>query len=222
MNGQRSSVIRPGHSREPWCGDRRQKTDDGRPYVKDEGYRQSIHLATIVLPFVVWIAPRDLAIGMLAGLALLAVAVEWARFRIAWVRGHFVRLTGAMLRPHEHTRVAGATYMVVAYLLAVVLFPRSIAVAAMLYNALGDAAAALVGRRWGRHRASWGKSLEGAAAALGVCLAVGALVPGVPIRAAVLGAVFAAGLEFLPLPVDDNLRVTLGGGLGAWLGLVLA
>ena len=188
--------------------------------MRDEVYRKSIHLATIVLPFVVWIVPRAVAIGMLAALTVLALAVEWARFRVTWVRGHFLRLTESMLRPHEHTRLAGATYMAVAYLLAAALFPRRVAVAAMLYNGLGDAAAALVGRRWGRHRASWGKSLEGAAAAFAVCLGVGALVPGVPLGAALLGAVFASVLEFLPLPVDDNLRVTLGGGLGAWLGLL--
>ena len=41
--------------------------------------------------------------------------------------------------------------------------------------------------------------------------------PGLTPAGIVLGALAAATLEFLPLPVDDNLRVTLGGG--AFLGL---
>jgi dolichol kinase len=188
--------------------------------VRYELYRKSIHLATILLPFLVWIEPRRLAIAMLAALTAVALVVEWARFRVEWVRGHFVRLTGPMLREHEHARLAGTTWMAASYLAAVVLYPRPVAVAAMLYNGLGDAAAALVGRRWGRHRASWGKSAEGATAAFLVCLGVGLLVPGLTSGAALLGAVFAATLEFLPLPLDDNVRVTLGGGLGLWLGLL--
>src|SRR5690606_32204023 len=99
-----------------------------------------------------------------------------------------------------------------------VFLPHPVALAAMLYNGLGDAAAALVGRRWGAHRTAWGKSWEGAAAALVVCLAVGLRVPGVGAAGAVAGALAAATLEFLPLRVDDNLRVTLGGGVAAWAG----
>jgi hypothetical protein len=57
---------------------------------------------------------------------------------------------------------------------------------------------------------------------LAVNLAVGAALPGVAPAAVVLGALTASTLEFLPIPIDDNLRVTIGGGTGAWLGMMLA
>jgi dolichol kinase len=136
---------------------------------------------------------------------------------VRWARYHFLRVTRTMLRPHERTRLAGATHMAIAYLLALVLFPRPIAVVAMLYNGLGDATAALVGKRWGRHRAHWGKSWEGAGAGLAVNLCVGLVVPGILLPAAISGAFTAALLELLPVPLDDNPRVTLGGGAAAWL-----
>jgi hypothetical protein len=60
------------------------------------------------------------------------------------------------------------------------------------------------------------------AAALVVCLTIGLLLPGFPLPAALLGALAAATLEFLPIPVDDNLRVTLGGAAFAWLGALIA
>ena len=101
----------------------------------------------------------------------------------------------------------------------------SVAVAAMLFNGLGDAAAALVGKRWGRHRTSWGKSWEGFAAGLVTDLAVAGAVclvaPSVPFAAAAFGALVAATVEFAPLPVDDNVRVTLVGGAAIGLGMVL-
>ncbi|HEV2146589.1 MAG TPA: hypothetical protein VGR37_04165 [Longimicrobiaceae bacterium] len=193
--------------------------------MKRELSRKAFHLASIVLPLLVWLAPRSLAVAVLVPTAAVALATDLARLRIRWPRYHFLRLTRAMLRPHERRGLAGATYMAVAYALALLLFPKTLAVAAMLYNGLGDAAAALVGKRWGRRRTSWGKSWEGFGAALAVNLAVGlalgALDPRFPLLGAVVGALAAAALEMAPLPLDDNLRVTLGGGAAAWLASAL-
>lgn len=184
--------------------------------MKRELYRKAIHIASVTVPLLVWILPVRVAIGILAAAAAVAVATELARFNIPWARYHFLRHTRTLLRTHERNGLAGATYMVVAYLIALLLFPKPIAIAAMLYNGLGDASAALVGKRWGRHRTSWGKSWEGAAAGFLVNLLVGLLLPAIPATVALFGALAAATLEFLPLPFDDNLRVTLGGGAVAW------
>jgi dolichol kinase len=95
----------------------------------------------------------------------------------------------------------------------------------MLFNGFGDAAAALVGKRFGRRRTAWGKSWEGFAAGLTVNLAVGitirSIAPSVPAGGAIAGALAAATLEFLDLPIDDNVRVTLGGGGVAFLVALL-
>ena len=189
--------------------------------LKRELYRKAFHIASVAAPLLVWVLPRGVGIGLLLAAVVVALAIEWARFRVRWARYHFLRRTRTLLRPHERRGLSGGTHMAIAYLLALVLFPKPIAVAAMLYNGLGDASAALVGKRWGRHRVSWGKSWEGAGAAFVVSLCVGLLLPGVGTGAALLGAIAAALLEFLPLPLDDNLRVTLGGGAAAWIGQLL-
>ncbi|HEU0052274.1 MAG TPA: hypothetical protein VFQ39_03810 [Longimicrobium sp.] len=187
--------------------------------MKRELARKSFHVASVAVPLLVWVAPELVASAALAALAIVAVAVDMARLSFRFPRYHFLRLTRRMLRPHERRRLAGATWMALAYAAAVFFFPKHIAVAAMLFNGLGDAAAALVGKRWGRHRTRWGKSWEGFAAGLAVNLAAGigvALLSGrVPVLAAVAGAVVAASLEMADLPIDDNVRVTLGGGLAA-------
>lgn len=183
--------------------------------------RKRVHLATVVVPLAVWLLPRSTAISMLAGAVVVALAIEWARSNVPWVRYHFLRRTRLMLRGHERHRLAGATHMAIAYLLALLLFPKMVAIVAMLYNGLGDTAAAVVGRRWGRHRTSWGKSWEGVGAALGANLAVGLAIPEILLGAALCGAVVSAILEFLPLPLDDNLRITIGGGLAVWGAMAL-
>jgi dolichol kinase len=183
-----------------------------------EGARKAFHIASVGLPLLAWLLPHAVALVGLAALAAGAVVADTVRLRLRPARYHFLRHTRTMLRVHERRRVTGATYMAVAYALAALLFPLPVAVAAMLYNGLGDAAAALVGKRYGRWRTRWGKSWEGFAAGLSVDLAVGLLLPGVSLPGALAGALVAATIEFLPLPLDDNLRVTLGGGVGILLG----
>lgn len=193
----------------------------GRPSphtIRREVYRKAIHVASIALPLLVWLLPRSLGLLLLVPLALLALLIDWGRLRFRGPRYHFLRRTRTLLRPRERHGLAGATYMVVAYTLALLIFPKPIAVAGMLFNGLGDAAAALVGRRWGRRRIWRGKTLEGALAGLAVMLAIGLLVPGVPVAGALLGALAATLLELFDLPPDDNLWVTLGGGVGMWVG----
>lgn len=185
--------------------------------MRRELARKAFHLASLLLPAAFWILPRRAGVAMLLLAAAVALAIEVARSRHRGTRYHFLRRTRTMLRPHERRDVSGATYMAFAYAAAALLFPKAIAVVAMFYNGLGDAAAALVGRRWGRHRLASGKSWEGFAAAVAANLAVGLAVPGVGAAAAVAGAFTAAGLELARLPLDDNLRVVLGGGLAAWL-----
>lgn len=194
--------------------------------MRRELARKAFHVSSTAVPLLVWLLPRDVAVSLLVTAAVVALLVEAARHRIRPVRYHFLRRTRTMLRPHERRGLAGATWMALAYAAAVLLFPRPVAVAAMLFNALGDAAAALVGKRWGRRRTAWEKSWEGFAAGLAVDLAVGLgmwmIAPAaVPFAGALLGALAAASAEFAPLPLDDNVRVTLAGGAGIALGAML-
>lgn len=184
--------------------------------MKRELARKAIHVSSAVLPLGVWLTGRAAALYVLLPLAAVALTTDVARHRVRGFRYHFLRRTRTLLRHHERHGLAGATWMAVAYAAAVILYPTPVAVAAMLFNGVGDAAAALAGKRWGRHRTSWGKSWEGfaagAAANVAVGLAVALLSRGMHPAAVIVGAVIAAALEFAPLPLDDNVRITLGGG----------
>lgn len=119
--------------------------------------RKLLHVSTAVVPAAYAAGlSRDVVGGTLAVLACVALAVELAR-RSARGAAHFARATGTLLREHEHAGAwAGATWLLLAFLLAVLAFPRPVAVAAMLGVALGDAAGAVVGRWWSERRARAG------------------------------------------------------------------
>jgi len=170
--------------------------------------RKAIHLFALTIPVGYFIVPNPWATGIL----LLAFSVSLTmdilrlfRFR-AW---SIVRpLLDPVLRPQECRDFTGATYILFAGLFCRVAFDVPPAAAGMGFIILGDTAAALVGRRWGRHRFR-NKSYEGSLAFL-ACAAVGALVlPRVPIGWGLAAAVLATVVEATSGLVDDNLAVPL-------------
>ena len=73
---------------------------------------------------------------------------------------------------------------------------------------------ALVGKGWGRTKV-FNKSIEGALGCLAACLLwalVVAEVSNVPLPVLVVGAVVATVVEVLPIPLDDNMGITLAAG----------
>jgi dolichol kinase len=89
-----------------------------------------------------------------------------------------------------------------------------VAAAALGLTILGDGTAALVGKGWGRVH-FFNKTLEGAAGGLVACLAWAAFLGGtgvLPWSVVVCGALVASLVELLPIPLDDNLGITLFAG----------
>ena len=155
---------------------------------------------------------------MVAGLGIVSaggLGMEIARFKVEWLNQCLVRWLAPLLKADEDRRITGATYMVIAGLIAFLLFDTVVAVSAMLFLALGDPAAALVGRRMPGPRL-FGKSPVGTIAFLVVSLLIVAALVGsgrFPYHWALLvGGAVAALVELAPVPPDDNLTIPLAAG----------
>jgi dolichol kinase len=176
--------------------------------LRYEAGRKAVHLATIVLPaWMYWVPPPWSWRGpLLAFLVVLGIDV----LRLRWQPLHrrLEARIGSYLRPAERRQLISVHYLTCAAVLLAWSVPQAVGAAALGYLVVGDAAAALVGRRFGRHRFG-SKSLEGSLACLVSCLALGALLlPDRP-QAVLGGALVATVSEALPLPLDDNLSVPL-------------
>lgn len=191
----------------------RQEAQAAAERVKDEAPRKAIHLASIVLPLALLYLPQTLFRRGLVAIAVTLLIVDLAKIHQPKVRSYFTAFFGHLIRRHERTGITGSTYMVVSALLASYLFDREVAAAALVFLTIGDTLAAMVGKAWGRRR--WfGKSLEGFLAGFaGSLLASWLLVPGIPWPALAVAAFAASIVEMLPIPVDDNFRIPLVGGL---------
>lgn len=190
------------------------------PWWRAEAPRKAIHLSFILLPLVYlhgwlpWPRTRGEWEVFLIALVLGAMAVDLMRLHDRRVRRFFGRFLGGMIREHERFNLLGSTYLLLAALLAIELFSPAVAAAAIGYTVLGDGLAALVGKAVGRLR-FFSKTLEGAAAGLVGCLVWAAYLAAtgrLSWEVAVAGALVASLVEFLPIPLDDNLGMTLFAG----------
>jgi dolichol kinase len=190
--------------------------------------RKAIHLASSVIPIAYALGvSRTRLLVLLALLGGVAATVEIVRLRSARARALFVGAVGGLLREHEHRRWSGATWLLVAYALSVVLFPRAEAIAAMLAAGMGDASAAIVGRSVAVARARRGaaahvlrgKTLAGSIACAVTTFVAALLVASLSPSAAAAAALAASAAERWSggLAIDDNVRVALAAGAAALL-----
>lgn len=180
-------------------------------------------VAGSAFPVLALFLAEGLFLVLLLGTTCLFLLGDITRLLVRRLNRLFQRLVRPLLREREQNRVTGASYVLLGTLGAFALFSRDVAVLAVLFTALGDPVAALVGVRSPGKRIH-GKSPWGTAA----MIAVGLVVAGVlhttgaigfrwPVA---VGAVVAGITELLPLPLDDNLRVPLvAGGAMALLGM---
>ncbi|PIQ59889.1 MAG: phosphatidate cytidylyltransferase [Bacteroidetes bacterium CG12_big_fil_rev_8_21_14_0_65_60_17] len=182
--------------------------------------RKALHLLALVLPLAVHLLGSKALFGLVP-LAAGALFLDVARVRLAWVNTTIDRVFGWMMRPSERPPMGspvvinGATWVLISMALLTAVFPPDIAVVAFVTFMLGDAAAALAGRRFGRTR--WGRegcTVEGSAAFLIAAGAAAALLPYAYPYWMLASLVIASMLiEGAPLRLNDNLVAPFAGAV---------
>ena len=185
------------------------------PYTA-ELQRKALHLLALLIPFGMAVAGRTASIWILTPLALLCIAADVLRVRSKPFADWLYRYFGFMMRPEERPPFGsrpvlnGATWVLVSAAILAILFPLTIAVPAFAAFMIADAAAAVVGRRFGRRR--WGattRTLEGSTAFVIVGILVMVPFPSISLWTAVASVIPGAAAEIPSRPLNDNLRVPL-------------
>ena len=190
----------------------------------NEFKRKAIHLFALTIPIGYFLLPRSPSLLILSPFVAGAILIDIVRLRKLPLHGLLDRLLGTVLRDHEEEDFAGASYILSASFLSILLFHKSVAIAAISFIILGDIAAALVGRRFGKTKIPWSltkvnspgrnrKSLEGSLSCFIMCLLAAMVVPQLPLWIGIVGAVTATVVEGINLPVNDNFSVPLLSGL---------
>ena len=189
---------------------------------RQELLRKGVHLSSLWMAALIFFWPwsdRFLFYFFLTCLILnLFCEFAYAR-RVPVITPLYGFFFGRMLRkdpaPGDWV-VSGSPPVFLAAALTTLLFPRFIAAAALGVMLTADTAAALIGRRFGRHRLNGGKSAEGTLAffVTGTCFAFLVLryageASGLMLFSAAAGVFLAALAELFQkqLRLDDNLTI---------------
>ncbi len=204
--------------------------DNGTIRYKDELFRKLIHLFSLSIPIVYYFIPTETAAIILGILAAFALILDLGRYLHPETGKIFYKMFGFLLREHEldHKKKSlnGATYVLISALISVLIFPKVIFISAFSILIISDSAAALIGRKFGRHK-FLSKSLEGTLTFFVSACIVILFTPKVSgffeeyligFIAAFVGAIVENVSSKL---VDDNLSIPLSVGFTMW-GLYLA
>ncbi len=190
--------------------------------------RKGIHLSSLSIPVIYYFIDRDLALQLLVPITAIFLTVDLLRYYHEPTAALFYKVFRFMLRKHEQDstakRLNGATNVLIAATICVIVFPKLIVLTAFPILIISDSMAALVGRRFGK-RKFLQKSFEGSSAFFLFALIVILFTPKVEhsvteyligTAAALVGTV----VEASSWKIDDNLSIPLSVGVVMW-GLYL-
>ena len=174
-----------------------------------EYVRKAIHLLNLVIPLsYCYIFPNKIDfLKILFGLTCLFLFIDVIRNKFPFIKIFFIKIFGKMLRNHEiKGKLTGATWVMIASLLTISLFPKNIAILSLVFMSLGDTFAALVGRKFGKV-AFFNKTFEGFLGGLLPCVIIAFYFNSLPFYVSRIGAFSAMLIEVVPIPIDDNLSI---------------
>ncbi len=200
--------------------------DHGSINYRDEVTRKMVHLCSLSIPVIGYFITKQSAVAILGTLSIIALILDVGRYFIpSWAR--VINLIfGPIMRKHEmdakKKNLNGATYVLLSALLCVWLFPKVIFLTAFTVLIISDTTAALIGRKFGRHKFLF-KSLEGSSAFFISAVIVVFLTPKagnhvvleyvIGIIAAFVGTI----IENISFGwADDNLSIPISIGITMW------
>jgi dolichol kinase len=202
------------------------QTDKSAINYRDEVVRKLIHLCSLSIPIIYYFIPKTTAVIILSIITTVALIIDLSRYFIPGAGKIFYSVFGFLLREHEvDTRkknLNGATYVFISALICIIIFPKVLFLTAFSILIISDSVAALIGRKYGRHK-FLSKSLEGTLAFFISAIVVVLFTPKVQgllteyligIAAAAIGAM----IENISFGfADDNLAIPISIGVSMWI-----
>ncbi len=200
--------------------------DNGTIGYKEEVVRKLIHFCSLSIPIIYYFITRDAAILILGIFTFAFLIADVSRYLFPSIGNFFYFVFGFLLRKHERDskkkNLNGATYVFISALACVIIFPKVIFITGFVILIISDSMAALIGRRFGKHKFLF-KSLEGTLAFFVSAIIVVLFTPKVEysILEYLIGFI-AAGVGAIVENIsfgfaDDNLSIPLSIGIVMWI-----
>ncbi|MFH1597670.1 MAG: diacylglycerol/polyprenol kinase family protein [Patescibacteria group bacterium] len=174
-------------------------------------------LAGLFFPIIYLYLTKPQIIILVGAVFLTFLTLEGLRLRNPKLNRWFIKKIGNYLKDKERKNLTSNTFYVASALLAVIFFDKPIAIAALVFFAIGDAMAEIIGLKFGSYRFWHNRSIEGTLAFLVSSILAGILLLqtdlNITFPVMISGAIGATLIEAVSLPIDDNFTIALFSGL---------
>ncbi|MEA2052153.1 MAG: SEC59/DGK1/VTE5 family protein [Euryarchaeota archaeon] len=171
-----------------------------------------VHVTSLLIVAGYYILPKAAVLLIMTLFLILFLEIEFVRIDLKLKLPLFHKL----YRKKEEDTLSGNVFFLIGAIIAISVFSKEIAIAAILMTTFGDAAAALFGKRFGR---TWipklkNRAVEGCMAEFAVDLLIGFVFLGSwPLILVMAGT--ATIVETVVEKIDDNLLIPLFAGFNA-------
>jgi dolichol kinase len=185
---------------------------------KGELQRKLIHIVSSVIPIGYFFLDRWAVLSILLPILLLMLAVEAAKYKSDLVYRHYTKFFKHMLKGHEidrnRLRLNGASWVLLADILCILLFPKLAAITGMLMLSLADSFSGIAGRLFGKKLYAPNRSYAGTI----TFFVVGAMIIFLTPKYFYSSFEYALGIivvllttvaDSMDLPADDNFVIPI-------------
>ena len=186
--------------------------------LKGEFYRKTIHLFSSAIPIGYYFIPKNIVLSIVIPLLFLMLLVEAVKYKNDFIYGLYLRFFKSMLRGHEtdrrKIRINGASWLLAADVLCIIIFPKYIAITGMLLLSFSDSLSGIFGRLYGKKQYAPNRSYVGTFTFFLVSVLIVFLTPKyqyLPVEyyLALFAVLLTTIVDSMNLPIDDNFAIPL-------------
>lgn len=174
-------------------------------------WRTILRPAAVLFPVFYLLVNKEFILVLVGSVTLFFIIMDLVRLSHSGVNIFLFKNISTFFKKKEERKLTSMTLFLISCFLTFLLFPKNIAIAAVIFLIFGDIFSKFFGLRFGRTKI-FNKSLEGSLSYLVFCMIAGFIllnfIPIPPILI-IIGSLAATVSELLPLGVDDNLSVAL-------------
>lgn len=195
---------------------------------KQEILRKAIHLASLSIPVSYIFFTRENMLSVLVPATILLIIFDLLSQNVKFFINLLLNYFGNILRPHEKKGKGlfnGATWVLISATICVLVFPKVITITGFTILIISDICAALIGRRFGKHK-FFDKSWEGTISFMASAIIIVFIyfnmfaLPNSYLITGVIAAIIGGFVEAVSkvIKVDDNLSIPISVGIVMVIG----
>lgn len=180
--------------------------------------RKSIHIASTAIPIGYYFLDKKLVLSIIIPVLIILLIVEVLKYRSEVIYSLYLKLFKPLLRNHEFERkkfrINGASWVLIADVLCIILFPKLLAITGMMILSLSDSLSAIVGRVYGKKQFAPNRSYAGTITFFVVGVIIIFLTPKYNYNSleyifGIIAVAFATFIDSINFPTDDNFSIPL-------------